>query len=200
MAKKNESNEENVAFTTDQLAVIEKMLASRMSQSKKNDNDAVSVYNVRDPQKVETVNVQRIFGKFVIGFKNMQDDPLNPRPKYIVQEFDPIRRLHDQGYITLILSDGKETEEKKMLVSDYTNNRVKYVADVIRTEKETIIEDHGVLGSSNQYAIAVDEKGNPTVRQSIKAETKRVETTYYVELPGFDEPVKIIDNIWSVAA
>jgi len=179
----------NVAFSQEQLAIVNSMIAQAVRSSARTDS-SVSVYGQRDPKSIERVNVKRMNGKFVIGFKNLQNDPLRMDvPKYLEYKFDPIRKLNEQPFITLILSDGKETEEKEILLADYYRHRDYFEAKVtdIKVEKEVV--DDGVLGRGGNTAREVDEKNNPVARTKIKAESIKEKRTYMVELPGFEKSI-----------
>lgn len=201
MAKKEENNEGKIPverkditpLTPDQLELVNKMISEAMKVGKESAG-AVSVYGLRDPQTIESVNVKRIMGKFVIGFKDQQDDPFKKTAKYIVYKDIPSRRLVHQPYITLILSDGKEEEEKEILLSDYYHNRDYYQAKVVDIQKKSIVEAHGLLGSRGMYAGMIDANNNPVAAPKIKAETKREERVFMVELPGFEKPVRFISD------
>jgi len=185
----------DVKFTPDQLSAINDMIASAVRSSAQTGNGTVSVYGQRDPKTIERVNVKRIFGKFVIGFKNVQNDPMRKDPKYLSYEFDPIRKLDQQPYITLLLSnDGEEIEEKKILLTDYYRDRDKFEAKVVDMKIKKTIKDNGVLGSRGSFASEVDDKGNPIARTKVKAEYVEEKRTFFAELPGFSEPVEFIED------
>lgn len=192
MAKEQEEKE--AKFTPEQLAIVNDMIAKSVRSSSIEKDSAVSVYGQRDPKSIETVNVKRMLGKFVLGFKDVQNDPLKKVPKYIKYQFDPIRKLNDQPYITLILSsDGKDIEEKEVIISDYYNQRDSFQAKVVDIKIEKTVQDHGYLGSSS-VAREIDGKGNILNRVKVKAESVKEVRTFYVELPGFSEPVKFIED------
>lgn len=184
---------EQVTFTPEQMEVISKMIASK--SVKQSENEPISMYNVRDKKKIETVNVSRFDGKFVIAFKDQNNDPYEVTPKYYVTKHDLNRRLADVPYITLILSDGKESEEKEVALIDYLNHRKKHQAKVVHIDLQEIIEDHGLLGRIGaDTAGMIDEKGRPVQAQAIRAQSKRTIRKFYVELPGFDKPVEFIED------
>lgn len=179
---------QNVSFTPEQMGFINEMIA-RNSKQQRSPNEAYSVYGQRDPQSIDTVNVKRFDGKFVIGFKNLQNDIYKKHiPKYVENDFDPISQLRSQPFITLILSDGVEEVEKKVRLLDYYDNRDRFDAKVLKIERKTVIEDHGTLGSSS-LAVEIGADGKPVTRPSLKQETKHEVMVFHVELPGFDEPV-----------
>jgi hypothetical protein len=187
--------DKEVTFTAEQLAAVNEMIAKSMKQ---NNNPAVdngvSVYGQRDPKSIESVNVKRIFGKFVLGFKDVQNDPLKKTAQYISYQFDPIRKLNNQAYLTLLLSnDGKDIEEKEIIISDYYYNREYYQAKVVDIEVNKEIQDHGYLGNS-AMAREIDGKGNVIQRPKIKAESVKETRRFLVELPGFEKNVWFIED------
>lgn len=184
---------ESVTFTPEQMEVISKMIASKTVAQ--NANEPISMYNVRDKKKIETVNVSRFDGKFVIAFKDQNNDPYETTPKYYVTKPDMIRKLPDVPYLTLVLSDGKETIEKEVALIDYLNHRKKHQAQVVHIETKEVIEDHGLLGRIGaDIAGMVDEKGRPVQATTIRAQSKKIIRKFYVELPGFDKPVEFIED------
>lgn len=186
-----ESSKQQVTFSPEQMEVINKLIAS----SKVSTNESVSVYNVRDKKKIETVNVSRFDGKFVIGFKDFNVDEYNPTPKYYVEKLDVKRKIADQPFVTLFLSDGKETTEKEVSLIDYLNHRIKFQAKVVHIDSKEIINDHGLLGrNSADMANMVDDSGRPIVSPTIRAESKQLARKFYVELPGFEKPVEFIED------
>ncbi len=190
-------------LTAEQMAWVQQMIEG--SKRNSNDSNAFSVYGQRDPKKIETVNVKRFVAndgvvKFVVGFKNHQNDPFKKVPKYTTYEFDPVSKRDLQPYITLLLSDGTTDskgglvqEEKHVRLLDYVDYRERYDAKVIRVEKREIIEDHGILGSS-AIAGEIDASGKPIHHSAVKQETKREEMVFFVELPGFEDPVEFIND------
>lgn len=206
MAKKQVESQEPVVeekvgavtFSAEQLAAVNALIEKAVRSSRQDDdsgNKAISVYGMRDPKTIETVNVRRFDGKFVIGFKNHQKDSFKKEPQYIVYKPDPIRKLNREPYITLILSDGKETEEREVLLIDYyEQRRDSYQAKVVDIKVEKIIDDHGRLGTTPGMAKEVDASGKPIIRNTIKAESMREKRTFLVELPGFDKPVEFLDD------
>lgn len=198
MAKKEQTGEEikasTVSFTPEQLDLVQKMIEA--SKSTTNTRGVVSRYtNVRDPKEISTVNVSRFDNMFVIGFKDYNNDPYKKAPKYSINQLDVQRNLKNQPFVTLILSDGKDTVEKEVSLISYMDNRDKVVCNVVNIINKEIIDDKGLLGrqGSSGMAGAIDDKGNPLQPISVKAEIKRVERTYLVEVPGFDEPVAFIE-------
>lgn len=184
----------DVVFTQEQWDVINKLIAGS-KQSTPTDK-SVSMYNVRDKKKIETVNVSRFDGKFVIGFENKQNDPYEEKPKYYEMKLDVVRKLPDQPFVTLLLSnDGKEIEKKEVSLVDYVNYRKKFKANVVKIETKDFIDDYGLLGKgSSEFARISDESGKNLPITGIKAEVKRTEMVFYVELPGFDKPVQFISD------
>lgn len=179
-----------VTFSNEQIAVINQMFEDRMKgmpTDRNNPNNPISVYNLRDPKKIETVKVSRFDAKWVVSFKNLQNDPYKKIPKYLRYGVDPIRKLNNEPYVTLNLSaDGKTFEEKEVLLIDYMDNRDRVDIKVLECKVETKIHDHGILGAQNNYGIAVDEKGKPEARPTILAQSKSEIRTFVVQLPGFE--------------
>ena len=102
-----------VTFTEEQLALVQKMISDASSNAQANSNNPISPYNVRDIKKIETVNVRRFEGMYVLGFKNLQKDPFKKAPLYVEYGVDIARKLQNEPYVTLLLSnDGKEMVEK----------------------------------------------------------------------------------------
>ncbi len=158
--------------------------------------DAISMYNLRDPKKIESVNIKRIDGKFVMGFKNFQKDAFKKTPQWLQYELDASRggAPTREPFVTLFLQENEadEVTERKMMLVDYITEgkRDQYQAKVLDVKVEEIIESHGFLGGRGEYAGAIDEKGAPSVVPKILAETKREKRTFFVELPGFSKPVE----------
>lgn len=181
-------------FTPSQIAVVQKMMedlkASMMAapdRSANNPNSPISVYNLRDPKTIETVKVSRFDAKWVLGFKNLQADPYKKTAKYLRYGVEPIRKLHNEPYVTLQLSmDGEHIEEKEVLLLDYMENREVQDIKVVDVKVEPKIHDHGVLGASSQFAIAVNSKGEPEARPTILAQSKSEIRTFTVKLPEFN--------------
>lgn len=178
-----------VTFSPEQIALIDKMFEERTkSMTQRPDKpNAISMYNIRDPKKIETVKVSRFDAKWVIGFKNLQNDPFKKMPKYLRYGVEPIRKLPNEPYVTLLLSnDGKEIIEKELLLVDYMEYRDQKDVPVVKCNIQEVINDHGVLGSSSQFAIAVNDKGNPEARPTILQQSKSEIRTFDVKLPTFD--------------
>ena len=195
-----ESGEEikasTVTFSTEQLELVQKMIEASKGSSG-NARTTISRYtDVRDPKKVEKVKVSRFDGKFVLGFKNLNTDPYRKDPKYSENKFDAHRKLDAQPFVTLLLSEnGSDISEKEVSLIDYMNNRTQVECKVKNIETTEIIDDKGILGrqGTGGYASAVDELGNPEKPIAIKAEVKRVERVFHVEIPGFSKPVEFIE-------
>lgn len=187
----------DVAFTSEQMSIIQKMLDEVKSNSRSG-AESISVYNARDPKSIETVNVRRIDGKFVVGLKNHNKDPFKKKPQYCIYKGIPERGLLNEPFVTLILSDdGKTFEEKEMSLIDYVSQRDKIKCDVVKIEVKEIIVDHGILGSTGEYAIAVDSKGLPEARPTILAQVKHEERVFHVTVPGFEQPYQFITDFLS---
>lgn len=191
-------DEPAVTFTPAQMEAINKMFAQHTAStlSSTSPNAPISMYNLRDPKKIETVNVKRMLGKFVMGFKNLQIDPFKKEPRYYRIGVDPIRKLANEPYVTLILSDdGKTFEEKEVLLVDYMNERENFVAKVLDVKLKETIHDHGILGRvSGDMGLAVDSKGQPEARPTIAQQSKTVERSFVVQLPGFDTQSEFISD------
>lgn len=188
-------NTSAVTFTPEQLDLVQKMIEA--SKTSSNSRSSVSRYSdVRDSKKIENVNVSRFDGKWVLGFKDLNNDPYRKTPKYSENKTDLIRKLPEQPFVTLLLSsDGIETVEKEVTLIDYMNNREKVPCKVLSINKKEIIDDYGLLGrqGASGLAGAIDEKGNLLQPVAVKQEVKRVEMTFDVEIPGFDKPVTFIE-------
>lgn len=184
-----------VTFTPEQIDVISQMFkehtASVQNSGRRGDSpNAVSMYNVRDSKSIETVKVNRFDNgtgmKWVIGYKNLQNDKYKKTPKYLRYGIDPIRKLHNEPYITLLLSDnGEETVEKEVMLVDYMQNRDQKDIPVVNIKIESVINDHGVLGSRGEYAGLINEKGNLEARPTILAQSKSEIRVFTVQLPDF---------------
>lgn len=188
-----------VTFTPDQIELVNKMLDERvkgLSQRQDNPNSPVSLYNMRDPKEIKTVSVSRFEGKWVVGFKNIQTDSFKKHiALYLEYGVDPVRRLNREPYVTLLLSaDGKKIEEKKVLLIDYMEYRDKVNVPVIKVNTKEVIHDHGVLGRTGQFAVAIDDKGNPETRPTIMAQSKTIERTFEVKLEGFADTTTFITD------
>lgn len=191
----------DVSFTPAQIKVINQMLADRLDAERAGDstrrspNNAISMYNLRDPKKIETVKVSRFESKWVVGFKNLQNDPFKKGAAYLRYGIDPVRKLPREPYVTLMLSaDGKNIEEREVLLIDYMDNRDTVDVSVLDVEVKPEIHDHGVLGTPSGYGIAVNEKGNPESRPTILAQSKSEKRTFKVHLEGFAEPTWFITD------
>ena len=187
-----------VVFSADQIELVNKMLDERvkaLGHRGDNPNSPVSLYNMRDPKEIKTVQVSRFDGKWVVGFKDIQSDPFKKSALYLEYGVDPVRKLNREPYVTLLLSvDGKKIEEKKVLLIDYMEYRDKISVPVIKVNTKEIIHDHGVLGRNGQFAVAIDEKGNPESRPTILAQSKSVERTFEVQLEGFEDTTTFITD------
>lgn len=186
----------NVSFSPEQMDYIQNLIA----QSKEPNNErgqAISMFsNIRNPKEIMSVPMYRFDGKWMIGYKNLNKDPYRKMPKYYELKFDLNRKLSDQPYVTLLLSeDGKEITEKEVLVLDYINNRTR-----VNIEKgnfsiieKDLISDHGILGRSN--GTFADDYSSPTQMATpvkIKMETKTIVRTFIINVPGFEQPVEMI--------
>ena len=200
----NQPPAQAVTFSPEQIVLIEKMLNERVksitSSSSESPNNAISVYNLRDPKSIETVKVSRFDDgtevKWVLGFKDLQNDQYKKTPKYVRYGIDPIRKLHNEPYVTLLLSnDGKTIVEKEVLLIDYMQNRTQENIKVIECKVKETIHDHGVLGSrGGAFGVAIDEKGNTESRPTILAQSKSETRTFVVQLPGFKTTTEFITD------
>lgn len=183
----------SVTFSADQIAIIKQMLEDRMKSvrgSQKSPN-AISLYDLRDPKNIETVKVARFDAKWVIGFKDIQNDPMKKTPKYLRYGVEPIRKLSNEPYITLILSDdGKKKVEKEVLLVDFMEYRERIDCKVLSHREREVINDHGILGQQNNYGIAIDDKGKAESRPTILAQSKSVIRFFTVQPEGFIEPME----------
>jgi hypothetical protein len=186
-----------VAFSAEQMEVIQSLIVEARNDSSNRRSDAISMYNMRDPKAIESVNVKRYNGMFVIGFKNHQSDPMKKAPKWLQYKADPTRGLFKEPYITLILqADGKtEIEEKEIMLIDYMNDREFFQAKCLEVKVKKDIKQYGYLGQSPDYAPEVDDKGVPVVRSKVLAEVETEIRVFMVELPGFDAPVEFIADV-----
>lgn len=198
MAKEQEVKDtkiDNVTFNAEQLSVIQRMIAE--TKENKSSVNSVSVYNIRDPKSIETVNVKRIDGKFVTSWKNWNKDSFKKKPVWLQYKSLPRMdgTLLKEPYITIYLSeDGVTFEEKEMPLIDYMTDRDSIKCKVLKIDMKEVVEDFGILGSSGEYATAVDAKGLPEVRPTILAQVKHEERVFTVEVPGFEKPFEFISE------
>lgn len=182
-----------------QIKMVDKMFEDRIAALKgslerpANPNSPVSLYNLRDPKEIKSVKVSRFDAKWVLGFKNLQNDPYKKTPKYLRYGVEPIRKLNNEPYVTLILSaDGKTKEEKEVLLLDYMENRETVSIPVVKIDVEEKIHDHGVLGSVGAFGVAINEKGTPENRPTILAQSKSEVRTFTVQIPEWEETTEFI--------
>jgi hypothetical protein len=195
MSEENKDKKAKVAFSPEQMEIIQKMLNEAKEGNKNSSPSSLSMYNVRDIKAIETVNVKRYDGKFVIGLKDYNTDSFKKKPRYWVLKEDKSRGLVKEPFVTLILSNEEGTqEEKEIPLVDYTNDRDFFKAKVVKIDVKEIIDDNGVLGAQGDFAVSINEKGIPESRPTIRAEVKREERVFYVELPGFSKPVAFIPD------
>lgn len=192
MAEVDKKEKPSVVFSKEQIALIDQMFAERSKADKlsRTPNNAISMYDLRDPKKISTVKVSRFDGHWVLGFKDLQKDVYKKTKVYYRVGVEPIRKLYNEPFVTLILTDDGETivEEKEVLLLTYLENRQVVSLDVLDVKEIPHIHDHGILGSNGGFAIAVDAKGNPESRPTIKAESKSIEREFKVQPEGFKEP------------
>ncbi len=184
----------SVPFNSEQLEIVQRMIQEAKEDNRQSVN-SVSMYNQRDPKSIESVNVKRIDGKFVVGWVNQQKDSFKKKPQYLIYKNYQYRDipLLREPFITLILSsDGIKFEEKEMALVDYMTERDSLKCKVLDVQVKEIVEDFGVLGSNGEYAGAVDERGMPEARPTVLAQVKREERVFTVEVPGFEKPYEFI--------
>lgn len=188
-------------FTKAQIELVNKMLEERLSaamsgmQKNTSPNSPISLYELRDPKEIQTVKVSRFDAKWVLGFKNLQKDPYKKFPQYNRYGVDPIRKLNREPYITLFLSiDGKEIEEREVLHVDYMEHRDREDVKVVKCVEKVVIHDHGILGSVNNFAVAIDDKGKVENRPTIAAQSKTIERVFTVQLPEFEGTTDFITD------
>lgn len=175
-------------ITPEMLEAIKELLAQKKDDGK----EGMSIYSdVRDPKKIETARIKRIDGMFVIGFKDVNDDPYETRPRYTTEEPYLGRGLKREPHITLLLSkDGETVIEKKMAHIDYMTYRKELTVPVIEVIKKEIIEDGGLLGV-RRGAVTLGEDGRPTSRVAVRKEVRREELSLVLDVPGFSSPLTI---------
>ncbi len=190
-----ETSKKKPSFSAEQMEVIQALIAEARGENNRVP-DAISMYNTRDPQAIETVNVKRMHGKYVMGFKNLQTDPMKKTPKWLTYKADPSRGLLKEPFVTLLLQQDEksEMEEKEFLLLDYMNDREFYKAKVSKIDKKPSIKNYGYLGSNAEYAGEVDDKGKPIERPKVLAEVRTEERVFWVELEGFSKPQPFISD------
>ena len=153
MADEEKKPKKAVVFSPEQMSAIDEMFKNfqKDSKSSRSPNEAVSMYGLRDPKTISSVKVSRFDGHWVVGFKNQQTDPYKKTPKYYKIGIDPIRKLFNEPFVTLLLSDdGEKIEEKEVMLVTYLENRDTANLDVLEIKKTPHIYDHGILGSSGR--------------------------------------------------
>lgn len=185
-----------VAFNAEQMEIIQAMIQEARGENTNRRPDAISMYNMRDPKAIETVNVKRLYGKYVMGFKNMQMDPMKKTPKWLTYKADPTRGFFKEPYVTLFLQTDEKSpiEEKEVLLLDYTQDREFYKAKVVNIDLTPVLKENGYLGSNAEYAGEVDDKGIPVQRLKVLAEVMSEERVFSVTLEGFSTPQKFISD------
>ena len=190
-------------LNTEQLEYLMKMIENSKAEETK--ASGFSLYDMRDPRTIQTVNVKRFAGndgatKFVVAFKDFQNDKFKKTPKYTVMQFDPVTGKNSQPFVTLILSDGSEdengkliTEEKEVRLIDYVEYRERFDAKVLNTEKRSVVKSFGILGG-HAMASEVDAKGMKVSYPNVNKETKEDVMIFHVELPGFSKPVEFLND------
>ena len=187
----------NVTFSPEQMEVIQSLISAAKSPTNERGQSAISRFtNVRDPKEIMTCPIYRFDGKFVIGFKDLNNDPYRKQAKYYENKIDLNRKLADQPFVTLLLSnDGVDIEEKSVPVIDYVNNRLKVEipkTDFTISDKEDI-KDHGIIGrgGGGQFAEDFTDSGRTVTPTHIKMETKGIIRKFIIKLPGFENPVEM---------
>jgi hypothetical protein len=188
-----------VTFSPEQIKLVNEMIANSRKGDENKAPNAISMYNLRDPKEIKTITISRFDGKYVLGFKNLQKDIYKKHlPLYYRMGVEPIRKLNNEPYVTLLLTDdGEKVEEKEVMLVTFTDSRDRVVVPVIKIDEKTITHDHGVLGNGGNYAIAIDEKGNPEQKTSILAQSQSVERVFWAQPEGFKEPHGFITDFLS---
>jgi len=184
----------DVPFTESQMAVVQKMIEdTKASQS---NGGAISVYGKRDPRVITHVKVSVFDGKFVIGFKDLQNNPYVNIPKYSSVKTDINRKLNNQPFVTLLLSnDGVEIEEREVSLIDFMDSRGRVELEVLKMEKKENIKDHGLLGRpGGSFASGLNDEGGTLSKQSIKAESKELIMKFYVQPEGFAKAIELRED------
>lgn len=193
-----EKEKKEITFSPEQLDVVRQMIAEGVKAGTQRGQDPTSMYNLRDPLSIETVNVRQSKqdGKFVIGYKDMQQNPFDKAQG--IKVFTTYEKVagKDEPFLTLLVSsDGVDVEERKIRLDDFMNNYPRFKnVPCLKVEVKEIIDDHGILGASGEYAVGQDDQGKPLARAQIMAQTKRQERTFLIQLPGFKEPYLITDS------
>jgi len=181
---------EDTQFSQEQLAAIAQIVQKSATKS----NESVSVYDQRDNKAIETVNVKKFDGEYVIAYKDLNKDPASKKQKYTEVELDIFTKKNTE-YITLILSDGKNEREMKVRLSDLMAERHnRYQAKVLNIEVKKIIDQHGLLGKTGM-ANDIDGSGKVISGPAVKAESLREERVFIVEIPGFAAPVRLEEYV-----
>ena len=95
----------NVTFSPEQMEVIQSLISAAKSPTNERGQSAISRFtNVRDPKEIMTCPIYRFDGKFVIGFKDLNNDPYRKQAKYYENKIDLNRKLADQPFVTLLLT------------------------------------------------------------------------------------------------
>lgn len=192
-----------VTFSPEQITLINAMFEERLKGEKSSRGpNGISMYALRDPKSIETIRVSRFDGKWVIGYKDLQTDPYKKTVQYLRYGVDPIRKLFNEPFITLLLtSDGKKIEEKEVMLITYMDNREREnpicKVKVMEVKSKPVIHDHGILGSGGTFAVAIDEKGKPENRPTILAQSKSVELSFVAQPEGFKEPYEFSSDFLS---
>lgn len=182
-----------VPFNSEQMEIINQMIAQA---SQRGSSEPLSVYGKRDPRVIENVKVSQFDGKFVIGFKNLQNNPYKTTPKYSITKPGYDGKAAKEPYVTLLLSnDGVDIEEKEVALVDFMNFRDRIELPILKMEKKEVINDHGVLGrQGGDFAVEIGDNGQPVTPTAVKAESKQLIMKFYVQLPGFEKPVEFIED------
>lgn len=193
--KKAKKPEGGVTFTPEQLELVQQMIAQSKETSQK--DSSISVYGARDPREITHVKVSMFEGKFVVGFKDFQNNPFSKEKKLYQEKTIPERGLTRQPFVTLILTDTEgELEEMEVALVDYMNYRSKVELPIEKMIRNEVIKDHGVLGKVGAgTAIGVDSEGKALSKLSLKAESKEIKTSFYVKLPGFKNAIEFTEDV-----
>lgn len=186
-------------FTPEQMELVMNLIAASKEPKNERGQSAISRFtDVRDPKEIMTCPVYRFDGKFVTGFKDLNKDPYRKVPKYSENKLDINRKLPNEPFVTLFLSEnGTDIEEKEVSLIDYVNNRMKVEIPKkdFTIEDREVITDYGIIGRGGGGSFASDfNNSNQEVSPiHVKAETKRTERTFIVNLPGFEKPVTYVE-------
>ena len=201
MSDEIKKTKNDVTFTPEQMEKIQELIMGSKNEKDVNSGrQAISRFsNTRDPKEIVTCPIYRFDGKFVIGFKDYNKDPYRKQPRFYDLKLDLNRKLADQPFVTLLLSnDGKEIEEKEVPVVDYTRQRMKVGIEKpnFKIVEKQRLEDHGIIapGGGGTFAQEMTSTGQFVQPTLVKSESKHIDRTFIINLPGFDKPVEMIEE------